>query len=144
MLKISTALKRKNKLKLELSRLRERIGRHNSVPAGRDRPYDIMRLQRELTEKTDDLIDLKMSLFLANAPIQRLIFEMSELKGLIKFYRSLNTQADRPMYYPAEETRSYDIALTEVDVDLLVTDLENRIDTIQERLDTYNTTTELP
>ena len=148
MMKISTALKRKNKLTIELSRLRERINRHNSVLVGNERPYDIKLLQGELTEKTDALIELKTRLFMANLPIQRLIFEMSELKGLAKYYRTLDVKKGRQVAFSrfndGSEPREYEAVLTEADIDRLTTDLENRIDIIQEQLDVYNATTELP
>ena len=146
-MKISTALKRKNKLKIELSRLRERINRHNSVLVGNERPYDIGQLQGELSQKTEELIDLKTRLFMANLPIQRLVFEMSELKGLAKFYRTLDVKKGQQEAYSrfgGGEPRDYETVLTEADVDRITADLEARIDTIQEQLDVFNATTELP
>ena len=72
---------------------------------------------------------------------------MSELKGLAKFYRTLDVKKGQQEAYSrfgGGEPRDYETVLTEADVDRITADLEARIDTIQEQLDVFNATTELP
>ena len=64
---------------------------------------------------------------------------MAELKGQIKFLRGLNTQRGRAVIgYMAAAPQEYTAQITAAEVQQEVSEIESRIDDLQDRLDTHN------
>ncbi|PWK28236.1 hypothetical protein LV89_01017 [Arcicella aurantiaca] len=142
-MKIAKALKQKNKIVAELKMLRERIEEYNSVISGNPRPYDITEIQVQLMTKMQELVSLKTRLAQANTLVYSKIFELSELKGLAKFYKDLEIKDGLSKDHRYDETQNYESELKVKQRDELVSELEARIEIIQDELDEFNALTEI-
>ena len=101
-MKISKALKLKNRLAGEIGRLKTLIQTSNVVKNGVEREHDVVKNIDDLNKTVASLIDVKTAIALGNtgrmATTQAIndnnhksIFAMAELKGLIEFYKSIPT-----------------------------------------------------
>ena len=80
---ITKSLKLKKKLIKQADVAYDRFSKYNSVDITAETPYDAMTAYQEWIDLTNQLIDLKTKIHLANAPVYGKIFRMSELKSLI-------------------------------------------------------------
>jgi hypothetical protein len=142
-MKIAKALKQKNKIVAELKMLRERIEEYNSVISGNPRPYDITEIQVQLMTKMQELVSLKTRLAQANTLVYSKIFELSELKGLAKFYKDLEIKDGLSKDHRYDEAQNYESELKVKQRDELVSELEVRIEILQDELDEFNALTEV-
>ncbi|MES2517891.1 MAG: hypothetical protein V4585_07270 [Bacteroidota bacterium] len=143
-MKITKALKQKNKIVAELKMLRERIEEYNSVFTGNPRPYDVAETQEQLMAKVQELVSLKTRLAQANTVIYSKIFELSELKGLAQFYKHLDIKDGLSKDHSYDEMlQGYESVLKVKQRDDLVIELETRIEALQDELDEFNILTEI-
>lgn len=142
-MKIAKALKQKNKLVAELKQLRDRLEEYNAVIKGNPRPYDMATLQRDTYAKMQELVRLKTQIAQANNNVYDKIFELSELKGLVQFYKRLTIKDGIISDRYGEGTLQYEAVLKPNERDALVAELEVRIELLQDELDEFNTITEL-
>jgi len=140
---ISQALKEKNKKVAKITKLWQKISSYNSVIEGSEKPYDVEKLWEEYNWAIAELIDLKTRIHHASEPIRKDIFAMSELKSKILNLRSLNTQSgllrDRYGSEPTSLVAHFSTLWKDSQVELT----ESAIDSIQEKLDTFNHTTQI-
>ena len=88
------------------------------------------------------LTDLKHAVARANAPIQRDIFDLAELKAETTLLAALNTKHGTVLEgYPAAGQVTYVAQFRKADVDAMTDALEGRIDALQDKLDTFNAQT---
>ena len=143
-MKLYKALKLKNKITGEISKIKQKIQSHNSYPDGSKHYFQINDLLAELKKKIMDLGNLKMQIYRANLPIQNLIFELSEQKSMITFLSGLDVkEGEQAIGYSSEKTRNYTATITEKERDEMIVAHQKEIDEIQESLDTFNHTTEI-
>lgn len=144
-MKIYQALKEKNKLAGEIKELEQLLQAKNSLSDTEENLFDIKQMFNELSEKRKALVDLKTKLTKANQPIQKLIYELAELKSEAAFYNRLNTKAGtfNLNSYGSPNNVKYVVTLNELDVANKKKELKNSIDKIQEQLDHYNHTTDV-
>jgi hypothetical protein len=142
-MKLSSALKQKNRLKKEISDLRKKIEKNNSVVKGNIVSYNVVELLGELNQKTEELVSLKTSITEANYPVQQKIYRMAELKGLIQFYKSVPVTDGKKQPEYHEAVVEYSAQLKDKSFDDLIKKAETEIEVIQEELDTFNYATEL-
>ena len=140
---IAQALKEKNKKVAGLQKIWEKIHRYNSVHEGAEKPYSTADLYAKLEADLSSLIELKTRIHTASEPVRSLIFELSELKSLIQRVRSINTTNGtfRERY---DNTTS--VMIAELDImwqDSKIEEIENKIESTQEKLDHFNHTTEI-
>lgn len=140
---ISKALKQKNKLVSELKQLKERIEGYTSVIKGNPRPYDIGQLQANVIGKIHELIALKTSIAQANSSVYAKIFELSELKGLVQFYKHLEIKEGVIAERYSSEPQSFESVLKADQRDALVAEFIERIEVLQDELDEFNALTQL-
>jgi uncharacterized protein (DUF2237 family) len=88
---VSQALKKKNKLAIELKKQYAIAQKFNSQEAGNPRRYSVQDALDKAAEITAELIELKTRIHLANAPVYSKIFRMAELKGRIKELKKVPT-----------------------------------------------------
>jgi len=140
---IKQALKKKNRLTLEIRELYDRAKKYNSVEKGVSAPYSSEELIKEALKKTEELVALKAEIHRANAPVYEKIFLLSELKGRIKKLRLLpteeGTQTER--FGGSSITKVAELNLKQIDD--MIHQLEDQIDQIQNELDTHNILTEI-
>lgn len=143
---IAKALKHKNVLVKEISQLQSKVIQYNSTLVGAAVPYDTKKLLKDLENKVADLIALKTAINKANQGIQETIYTLTEKKSLVSKIRAINTSSGKvPTHrYGTEGAVSeYAAQISLLEVDSMVAAMEKEIDDIQEKIDTYNYTTEV-
>jgi predicted nucleotide-binding protein len=99
----------------------------------------------DLRSKIDELVKVKAAIGATNAEIYEKIFRLAELKGLAKILTDLDTKqgvfVERGDYgsTPAVEVE-YAAQLKKVEVDKLVAEIQNEIQSLQDALDEFNFT----
>jgi hypothetical protein len=139
---LARALKLKNRIVGRLNQLSGDLGRYNSVQEGMEQP-DIKAIYAHRQELAAQLVDLKTLINQANAPVQRIIYELAECKALLSVLASLNTRHGRVMEGYATKEVTYLAGLRKTEVDQEVRRLEAQADRLQEQLDTFNHATRL-
>jgi archaellum component FlaC len=140
---IAQALKEKNKKVALIQKLWQRIQAYNSLSEGSERPYDIEATYAQVKKEIDSLITLKANIHTASEPVRKEIFELSELKSAIQNVRAINTTKGqyRDRYSETSVNRT---AVLGVDwQDSQIESLEARIESIQEKLDKFNHSTQI-
>jgi hypothetical protein len=138
---VSQALKKKNKLAIELKKQYAIAQKFNSQEAGNPRRYSVQAALDKAAEITAELIDLKTRIHLANAPVYSKIFRMAELKGRIKELKKVPTDEGKHegRYGSAPSEKEVEINIAQLDG--FVATLEASIEEIQAELDVHNATT---
>lgn len=142
---VKQALKQKNLLVKKINEDIRKVHAYNSVDEGNNRPYSTKELLNKIMETTKELVDLKTKIHLANAPVYHKIFELSELKNTVTFLKGLDCSEGRVVdrYTRSQEPLIKVAELSVVERDNLVEGFENRIELLQEELDTHNATTHI-
>src|SRR5207247_9676633 len=143
-MKIAKALKLKNQLAGDLAQLKELLAKQNSRSTKQKFDYDNREVLTRLRAKLDELIRVKASIAAANTEIYDKIFRLAELKGLAATLTALDIKAG--VFHeggrfgePAYEVEHV-AQLGKVDVDKLVAELKNEIQSLQDTLDEFNFT----
>ena len=140
---IKQALKLKNKLVTQIKEQYEIAKAHNSIEQGNPRRYSALKAINQAEELSIELAELKTKIHLANAPVYDLIFQMSELKNQIKQLKSIPVEEGKVTERYGSVTAIKEVELNIAERDNLVKALENKIEVIQDKLDTHNAITEL-
>jgi len=140
---IKQALKLKNKLVTQIREQYEIAKAHNSIEQGNPRRYSALKAINQAEELSIELAELKTKIHLANAPVYDLIFQMSELKNQIKQLKSIPVEEGKVTERYGSVTTIKEVELNIAERDNIVKALENKIEAIQDKLDTYNAITEL-
>jgi hypothetical protein len=140
---IKQALKLKNKLVAQIKEQYEIAKAHNSIEQGNPRRYSALKAINEAEKLSIELAELKTKIHLANAPVYDLIFQMSELKNQIKQLKSIPVDEGKVTERYGSVTAIKEVELNIAERDNLVKVLENKIEVIQDKLDTHNAITEL-
>ena len=140
---IKQALKLKNKLVTQIKEQYEIAKAHNSIEQGNPRRYSAVAAINKAEELSNELAELKTKIHLANAPVYDLIFQMSELKNQIKQLKSIPVDEGKVTERYGSVTAIKEVELDIAQRDTIVKGLENKIEAIQDKLDTHNATTEL-
>lgn len=146
-MKLYKALKLRKKLVGEVAKLKSLIQAKNSFTAGSVDPekFDVNKIYVELQAKIDELVGLKFVINEANREIQSKIYTLSELKALLAFWNGVNvTEGEQMVGYSEAKTIKYVAQIDEVKRNEMVADFQKRIDALQEDIDTYNYTTDIP
>ena len=144
-MKISKALKEKNKLIKELNMLMSKAQENNSLLEGKTRSYNPREIINKIKSKIHELVDLKTKISLANNPIQSKIYRLSELKSLSGNIKGMSTD-DGPKessWRERDEMIIYTSVIKDIERDEMIQDIENEIEKIQEELDVYNHITDI-
>jgi hypothetical protein len=140
---IKQALKLKNKLVTQIKEQYEIAKAHNSIEQGNPRRYSALKAIGEAEKLAIELAELKTKIHLANAPVYDLIFQMSELKNQIKQLKSIPVEEGKVTERYGSVTTIKEVELNIAERDNIVKSLENKIEAIQDKLDTHNAITEL-
>jgi hypothetical protein len=143
-MKLTKALKHKNQLAGELTDLKERLAKQNCRASTVPFDYDTNEVLVAIRQKMDELIIVKSAIALANVAIYPLVFRLAELKGLVVAMKSLDTRQgvfkEGASYSQAPYEIEYTAQIKKATVDILVTEFEAEIATIQDQLDEFNQT----
>lgn len=140
---IKQALKLKNKLVTQIKEQYDIAKAHNSIEQGNPRRYSALKAIANAEKLAVELIELKTKIHKANQPVYGLIFEMSELKNQIKQLKSIPVDEGKVTERYGSVTAIKEVELDIAQRDSLVKALEDKIEAIQDKLDTHNATTEL-
>ena len=142
---IKQALKQKNKLVKNISENTKLMQQHNTVEVGNQRPYSTQMLYEEIQKDTQELASLKAKIHIANTPVMQSIFWMSEMKSTIASLKKMDCtegKSNRDRYrMESEVVLTSEISLVNRNQEIKL--LESKIEEIQDKLDTFNATTEI-
>ena len=141
---IKQALKQKNKLVKEISENTKLMQQYNSIEEGNERPYNVSELFLNVVEASKDLSELKAKIHRANGPVLEDIFLMAEMKSMVQGLKKMDCtsgKSNRDRYGSAEIVLSVEMNI--VERNNKIKQLENRIEEIQDRLDIFNSNTEI-
>ena len=142
---IKQALKQKNKLIKQIGENTKLMQEYNSIEVGNERPYSSIILLAKISEDTKKLANLKSKIHIANTPVLEDIFLMSELKSIAQSLKKMDCtegKSNRDRYrLESESVKTSEISL--VRRNETIKELETRIEEIQDRLDVFNTTTQI-
>jgi hypothetical protein len=144
MITLSRALKYKNRVIEKMRKIETDIQANNSILEGAERNYDPNVLLEERLILESHLVDLKLKIDAANAPIKESIIRMQELKSRLTFLQSIGTahgkqQSHRNLYGDEGEV-VYQAVIRKNRVDKMISDINRLIDGLQEEIDRHNNT----
>ncbi len=140
-MKLNQALKAKNRLATDVTRLKEQIVAQNSRSVVQPFDYDTRELMLQLRSKIDDLARLKGAIGKANGEIYEKIFQLAELRGAVAMLKTVPTRHGKFLDvegYSQPKEVEYQAQLRQVDVDKLVLELEKQMNELQDELDQFN------
>lgn len=144
-MKLSKALKQKNKLVREISELKTKITQYLMVEEGNERPYNVHVLAKDLNAKKKELVSLKVMIQTKNVGILEKMYTLSELKDTLSWMKTLPTgestgrEYRNGEYLTIKRISAFDVK----DTDDLIVAIQNEIEKIQDELDEYNATTDI-
>jgi hypothetical protein len=121
------------------------LQQYNSVEVGNQRPYSTVVLYKQIQKETQELATLKAKIHIANTPVMEDIFWMSEMKSMIAALKKMDctegkSNSDR---YRMESEVVLTSEISLVSRNQEIKSLESKIEEIQDKLDTFNATTEI-
>lgn len=142
---LARALKYKNRVVERMRKLEGDVQTNNSILAGSERDIDPVVALKERLSLEKHLVYLKLQLDATNAPIKILIAGLQELKGRIGFLTRINTShgkvdARRTMFGQEGEIL-YEAVIRKNELDKMVSEAQEEIDTTQEQIDQFNNKT---
>jgi predicted nucleic acid-binding Zn-ribbon protein len=146
-MKLSRALTEKNRLAGDIKKLSVIICRENSRMANNPTKVDVAAFHRDLVAKTQELSILKSRIAKTNYPIYDKIFLMGELKGEISFLDTIPTKdgiySETQGYATQSKDIEYKAIITQSDIDMMKDELQKRINSLQDELNEFNSSTDL-
>jgi len=143
-MKVKQALKYKKKLASKMNQEFSKVQMYNSVEEGSARVYDVVESMRNWLTMSEELVELKTKLHLANAPVYGKIFRMSELKSQLSNLRQLDCVDGKHFdRYGRGEAVVKTAKISVLEKDQLVLTIEEEIERLQEELDEHNATTSI-
>jgi hypothetical protein len=147
-MKLHKALKLRKKLIGEIAQLKSQIQSKNSYLVGSLNPekYNVPKLYKELMEKIDQLTGLKFVINEANREIQSKIYTLAEYKALIVFWNGVPVAegTHEGGRFGSEALREYAVQVDEQTRNAYVKEYQEKVDALQEEIDVYNYTTDIP
>ena len=143
---LAQSLITKKRLAQKISDVGSDIQAYNSTAADQDREVDVRELDTEKTKLINEMIELKLKIFEATAPIRRQILEIGELKAEISFLKNLDTKRGKRREGSAFREGAvveYDAIITKAEVDSRTSELQKKIDLTQQKIDNHNRETEI-
>jgi hypothetical protein len=143
-MKVKQALKYKKKLASKMNQEFSKVQMYNSVEDGSTRVYDVVESMRNWLTMSEELVELKTKLHLANAPVYGKIFRMSELKSQLSNLKQLDCVDGKHFdRYGRGEAVVKTAKISVLEKDQLVLTIEEEIERLQEELDEHNATTSI-
>jgi hypothetical protein len=138
---LTKALKHKKKLVKQADDMYVRFSKFNSNQKD-SVGYDPEQAYNEWVRLTNDLINLKTKIHIANAGIADKIFKLGELKSMATKLRGIDTKEgmhrDR---YSDSDAIEYVAYMNIFKKDEVIKELEEQIETLQEEIEAYNALT---
>lgn len=148
-MKLSQALKAKNRIIGELNQLKAVFTRENSRRDDNTSKVDREAIFTKIGSLQSDLIALKAQIAAANVPIYAKIEYMSELKSWLSYLKTVPVREgteDEAIGYgssPVIKTRVWTAFLNQEAVDRLMKQVQDQINLLQDEIDAFNATTSI-
>lgn len=140
---LTKALKAKKKLIAQIATAQQRVFQNNSYNEGVVPDYNAANEFDIWSDLTQQLVDLKTKIHLANAPIYSLLFRLSESKAFVQKLKGLNTQNGLiPARYNQPETKMIAV-INNLEKDKLIAQYEEQIENLQDEIETFNAKTKI-
>ena len=144
---LAKALKHKNRVIQKMALFSTDIQENNSILAVNEEPeVDVLALNDKREKLMYHLVALKTAIHKASDPMRENIFLQSELRAAILFYRQINTQhgkREAHRFGASDEFVENKAVMRKGLIDRTITELESKIDDIQDTLDEFNATTRI-
>ena len=138
---IAKALKEKERVAAKLEQARKLVSRYNSVRSGVACPVSVKEQYALVLELEGKYLELKKAIAMANGPVMDKLAEMLVLRGCIAYRDTINTTVAAPAEgYERNEIVPFNVTLSEMDVIEAKSALQDRLDALQDELDTFNAT----
>ena len=137
---LTKALKHKKKLVKQIDEMYIRFSKFNSTEKG-SVGYDAGEAFENWINLTDQLVDLKTKIHIANAGIASKIFKLGELKNMAAKLRNVSTQEGMIKDRYADTTSEYVAHMNLFTKDSKIKEIEEQIETLQEEIEAYNALT---
>jgi hypothetical protein len=142
---IKQALKEKNKLVKSIGENTKLMQDYNSIELGNNRPYSTNELRNQIMKDRAELSQLKAKIHIANTPVLEDIFYMAELKSMVQSLKKMDCtegKSNKDRYrMESELVLTSEISLLERNE--TIKDIESIIEDIQDKLDVFNSNTEI-
>lgn len=140
---IAQALKQKNKLAINIHRNWVCINNYNSQIAGTIRPFEIDEILTEINNDTNALVKLKTKIHIASQPVREKIFQLSEIKSILKKLTEVPTNNGKIRDRYDSHIIDMEAIIDAAKIKQLTIKYEKDADKLQEELDAFNHTTYL-
>lgn len=144
-MKISKALKLKNKMVAEYTDLVNKMVGSNSSDEKSKKNYNSKELFTQAVLAQAEIVRLKTAIHEASAPVRSKIFQIGELKSFISKFGNMSTAEGvvKNRGYSATTEDVYVVDFTELEKVSVIKATQAEIESIQEELDSFNATTEV-
>ena len=139
---LAQALKKKNRLAQKISTLQAEIQVENSARADNPRKINVEDSLAALDIAIEELLKIKIAIFVASPPVRENILRLGELKSRIIFLQDMNTTEGMVRQYERDDVK-YSAIKDKVWVKNQIAECEALIDSLQDELDTFNHTTNI-
>ena len=144
-MKLSRALRYQKRVKETIRKLESDVQSDNSKPEGEERDTDISLAFKQRAAWVKHLTDLKLATQAASTDIRRDILELAEAKAEISFLQRLDVQKGtvKDRWDRQAPALKYVAIVNKNQRDGMVSKLQDQIDTLQTKIDNFNTATEV-
>lgn len=140
---VKQALKAKNKLVGEIKECYKIIQSQNSIEEGNPRRYKVKEQIDKVAQLTDELVQLKARLHRANSDVYEKIFQMAEIKGIIKELKKMDVSEGKQDSRYGSVVSVKEVEVNVVERDTIVKEYEAEVERIQNELDIHNSNTNI-
>ena len=145
-MKLYKALKVRKNLIGEITKLKHQIKEKNSYLEGskNGENFDAEKAYELLLSKIQELTSLKFIINEANREIQAKIYLLGEYKALISFWNEVSVVDGTQVAGYSDKVLTYSVNFTESTKEERINEYQKKVDAIQEELDEYNFSTDIP
>jgi hypothetical protein len=145
-MKLYKALKLRKNLVGEIAKLKNQIKERNSYLEGskNGEKFNVGEAYEELLSKVEELTGLKFVINEANREIQAKIYLLAEYKALIAFWNEVSVVEGSQVIGYGDKVQNYVVQIDEAERNKLVEGFQKKVDALQDEIDEYNFTTEIP
>ena len=140
---VKQALKAKNKLVGEIKECYRILQTQNSIEEGNPRRYSVKKKLEDIAELTDELVQLKTRLHRANSSVYDKIFQMAEIKGIIKELKKMDVSEGKQSERYGSVVSIKEVEMNVIERDVIIKQYEEHVEKLQNELDIHNSNTNI-
>jgi len=144
---LAQALKQKNRLAGDIVRQQQILQRENARRSDSVSTVDREAVWNRIQQLSEELGDLKGKITAANIGIYPLLERMAELKSRISFIQGLNKQEGEEVTFVGRDQEklvyTWNATINQIRCDKLVADLQVQINDLQDKVDQFNSVTQI-